>query len=57
MLLVGAALLMHGELAVVGLLPEAAGQSVMNRTFLKIDYSFFLNVVFLTAIGALGWLY
>jgi uncharacterized membrane protein YraQ (UPF0718 family) len=55
--LVAASLLMHGGLALAGLLPEGGGQAMVDRTFFKIDYSFFLNLAFLAVSGVLGWLW
>lgn len=46
--LIGAALLMHYGFAAFGLLPDAgAAKSVTGREFFKVDYTLFLNIVFL----------
>jgi len=54
--LVGAALLMHGGLAISGLLPTGGGQSIIDRTFFSVNYTFVLNLVFLAMSGALVYL-
>jgi hypothetical protein len=54
--LVGAALLMHGGLAISGLLPTGGGPSIIDRTFFSVNYTFVLNLVFLAMTGALVYL-
>jgi hypothetical protein len=54
--LVGAALLMHGGLAISGLLPTGGGPLIIDRTFFSVNYTFVLNLVFLAMTGALVYL-
>jgi uncharacterized membrane protein YraQ (UPF0718 family) len=57
LILVASALLMHSGLAALDLLPEAAsGTSVSDREFFALDYTFGLDLVFITAsIAFLLW--
>lgn len=51
--LVGTALLLHYGFSFLGLLPSAEDvQSVVDRTFFKIDYTFWLNLGFLVVTAA-----
>ena len=55
--LVASALLLHYGFALTGLLPEGgANQSITDQEHFQIDYTFFLNLAFLAASGALAWL-
>ena len=54
--LVGAALLMHGGFALLGLLPGGGGRPMTEQTFFALDYTFFLNLAFLAVTGVLAWL-
>ena len=48
---------MHYGFALTGLLPEGgASQSITDQEHFQIDYTFFLNLAFLAASGALAWL-
>ena len=55
--LVGAALLMHGGFALLGLLPSGGGRSMTEQEFFVLDYTFFLNLAFLAVTGGLAWLH
>ncbi|ACY18717.1 permease [Haliangium ochraceum] len=55
--LVAAALLLHYGFAFFGLMPEGGqGPSIVEQNHFQLDYSFFLNIAFLLATGALAWL-
>jgi len=46
--LVATALVMHYGFSLAGLLPDASqARTVMDRDFFKVDYSFFLNILFI----------
>lgn len=55
--LVASAVLMHYGFSLAGILPEASGgQSMVDREFFKLNYTFFLNIAFLLiSIGFIGW--
>jgi uncharacterized membrane protein YraQ (UPF0718 family) len=57
--LVGVSLVMHYGLDLLGHLPDASGfQSMTDREFFNIDYTFFLNLLFLALTTAfIGWQY
>tara|TARA_B100000475_G_C14752116_1_gene211057 strand:- start:212 stop:538 length:327 start_codon:yes stop_codon:yes gene_type:complete len=51
--LVGVSLVMHYGLDLLGHLPDASGfQSMTDREFFNIDYTFFLNLLFLALTAA-----
>jgi len=56
-ILVASALLMHYGFAALGILPEsAAAKSVTNREFFAVDYTLFLNLLFIaTSVVFLVW--
>ena len=54
--IVGAALIMHYSLALLGLLPEFGGQTSMSdREFFKWNYQSVLNIIFLAMTAVLTW--
>lgn len=55
--LVGTALLMHYGFSFLGLLPEAAQSTSAESQRFAIDYTFFLNLIFLGITGFFGWLH
>ena len=57
--LVGVSLVMHYGLDLLGHLPDASGfQSMTDREFFNIDYTFFLNLLFLALTTAfIVWQY
>ncbi len=55
--LVATAIVMHYGFALFGILPESAASANPQSTErFAIDYTFWLNLVFLVATGVLGWL-
>ena len=54
--LVGSSLILHYGFDLFGLLPQGGGQSMMDREFFKIDYTFFFNMAFLAVSGVMAWL-
>ena len=54
--LVCVSLLMHYGFALAGVLPDASlSQSIMERDLFKLDYGFWLNLIFLIVSGLLIW--
>ncbi len=57
-ILVGSSLIMHYGFAAFNLLPDpSSAKAVTDREFFKVDYSFFLNLLFLALSGAAIYLY
>jgi uncharacterized membrane protein YraQ (UPF0718 family) len=54
--LIGTSLLLHYGFSLFGLLPEATGQSAAQSERFAIDYTFWLNLIFLAITGFLAWL-
>lgn len=54
--LVGTSLILHYGFSLLNLLPEAGTQSAAQSERFAIDYTFWLNLVFLAITGLLAWL-
>ena len=54
--LVGTTLLLHYGFDLFGILPQGGSASDQKQDFFTIDYTFFLNLVFLAVSGFLVWL-
>jgi len=54
--LIGTSLLLHYGFSLFGFLPEATGQSAAESERFAIDYTFWLNLIFLAITGFLAWL-
>ncbi|ERT09901.1 putative permease family protein [Lyngbya aestuarii BL J] len=54
--LVGTSLMLHYGFSLLNLLPETGGQSAAQSERFAIDYTFWLNLVFLGLTGVLAWL-
>ncbi|MEB3278080.1 MAG: permease [Lyngbya sp.] len=54
--LVGTSLILHYGFSLLNLLPETTGQSAAQSDRFAIDYTFWLNLVFLAITGVLAWL-
>lgn len=54
--LVATAIVLHYGFAILGLLPQGGGQSVAKSDRFAIDYTFWLNLLFLAITGILAWL-
>ncbi|MEC4811753.1 MAG: permease [Scytonema sp. PMC 1069.18] len=54
--IVATALLIHYGFALLGLLPQGGSQNVTQTQRFAIDYTFWLNLVFLSITGVLAWL-
>lgn len=52
--LIGTSLLLHYGFSLFGLLPEATGQSAAQSERFAIDYTFWLNLIFLAITGCLA---
>jgi hypothetical protein len=54
--LVATALLLHYAFALLGILPQSSGTSAIESQRFAIDYTFWLNLVFLGFTGVMVWL-
>lgn len=54
--LVSAAFVLHYGFALFGILPEGGGAGTASTQKFAIDYTFFLNLLFLVITGVLAWL-
>jgi uncharacterized membrane protein YraQ (UPF0718 family) len=54
--LVATAIVMHYGFSLLGLLPQPSGVTIQDTQRFAIDYTFWLNLVFLAITGILAWL-
>lgn len=54
--LVATAIVMHYGFSLLGLLPQGGGEGAAQTERFAIDYTFWLNLVFLAITGVLAWL-
>ncbi|MGQ4647794.1 permease [Lyngbya aestuarii] len=54
--LVATAIVMHYGFSFLGLLPQGGGRSTTDSQRFAIDYTFWLNLIFLAITGVLAWL-
>ena len=54
--LVVVSLTLHYALLALDILPQGGGEAPANREFFQVNYAFVLNLAFLAASAALGWL-
>ncbi|WP_413161307.1 permease [Capilliphycus salinus ALCB114379] len=55
--LVGTSLILHYGFSLLNLLPETTGESAAQSDRFAIDYTFWLNLVFLALTGVIAWLH
>ncbi|RZM78872.1 permease [Leptolyngbya iicbica] len=54
--LIATSLVLHYGFSLLGILPESTGGTASNENRFAIDYTFFLNLLFLAVTGGLAWL-
>lgn len=54
--LIGASLTLHYSFDLLGILPDPSQATIQDSTYFKIDYTFYLNIVFLAISGYLIYL-
>ncbi len=55
--LVASSVFLHYGFEFSGFMPEGSGKSMVDQEHFKINYSFFLNILFLLLSGVLAWLF